>query len=239
MNMIHNLDNIIGIQQLIDKKVNVDLVISDPPYVISKDSQFHTMKDRKNPRTGTKFGTWDEEFDNKPWIEKSFQVLKPGGSMIVFNDFKKISEIINISIDCGFEYKDSLIWHKSNPMPRNRDRRYVPAMEIMVWLIKPKGKWTFNRQDQKYETGLFTFPSESGGGFKRIHPTQKPVKLIKKLIAIHSNEGDLVLDPFMGSGTTAIAARDTGRNYIGYEINTDFYDKSLERIGPTTEENLL
>ena len=233
------MDNLIGMEQLIVEGISVDLIISDPPYVISKESQFHTMKDRKNPRTGTTFGAWDEEFDNRPWLEKSFQVLKPGGSMIVFNDFKKISEVIKIATECGFEYKDSLIWHKSNPMPRNRDRRYVPAMEIMVWLVKPKAKWTFNRQDDKYETGLFTHPSESGGGFKRIHPTQKPVKLVKQLILIHSNEGDTVLDPFMGSGTTAVAAKESNRNYIGYEINPDYYQKSIDRVGTTTQQKLF
>ena len=84
------MDNLIGMGQLILDGVNVNLIIADPPYVISKESQFHTMKDRKNPRTGTTFGDWDKEFDNRPWIEKSFEVLKPGGSMIVFNDFKKI-----------------------------------------------------------------------------------------------------------------------------------------------------
>ena len=126
------MDNLIGMDQLIVEGISVDLIISDPPYVISKESQFHTMKDRKNPRTGTTFGAWDKEFNNRPWLKKSFQVLKPGGSMIVFNDFKKISEVIEIATECGFEYKDSLIWHKSNPMPRNRDRRYVPAMELSL-----------------------------------------------------------------------------------------------------------
>ena len=115
-------------------------------------------------------------------------------------------------------------------MPRNRDRRYVPAMEIMVWFVKPKGKWTFNRQNDVYETGLFQYPSESGGGFNRIHPTQKPVKLIKQLISIHSNQGDLILDPFMGSGTTAVAANELDRNYIGFEIDSNYFEKSLNRI---------
>ena len=76
-----------------------------------------------------------------------------------------------------------------------------------------KGKWTFNRQNDKYETGVFEYPSESGGGFKRIHPTQKPVKLVKQLILIHSNEGDLFSIHFMGSGTTAVAANESNRNY--------------------------
>ena len=91
MNKIYNMDNIIGMEKLIDEP-SVDLIISDPPYVISRENKFHTMKDRKNPRTGIEFGAWDEEFDNQPWIEKSFQDSKEeGGSLVVFNDFKKIS----------------------------------------------------------------------------------------------------------------------------------------------------
>ena len=230
MNRIYNTDNIIGMQKLIDDNQEVDLVLTDPPYVISRENKFHTMKDRVKPRTGIEFGSWDEEFDNQPWIEMSFEVLKPGGSLIVFNDFKKISYIIEIATKIGYEYKDSLIWNKTNPMPRNRDRRYVPAMEIMLWFVKPKGKWTFNRQNDVYETGLFQYPSESGGGFNRIHPTQKPIKLIKQLISIHSNQGDLILDPFMGSGTTAVAANELDRNYIGFEIDSNYFEKSLNRI---------
>lgn len=74
------------------------------------------------------------------------------------------------------------------------------------------------------------FASESGGAFKRYHPTQKPVKLIEEIIKIHSNEGDLVLDPFMGSGTTAISAINTGRHYIGFELDEKYYDILTDRI---------
>ena len=91
MNRIYNTDNIIGMQKLIDDNQEVDLVLTDPPYVISRENKFHTMKDRVKPRTGIEFGAWDEEFDNQPWIEKSFEILRPGGSLVVFNDFKKIS----------------------------------------------------------------------------------------------------------------------------------------------------
>ena len=228
INKIYNMDCIKGMNNMIKKHINVDLIIADPPYVISKESQFHTMKDRKNPRKGTNFGAWDKEFDNRPWLKKSYELLNKGGSLLVFNDFKKATEIIDYAQKLGFVYKDTLIWKKTNPMPRNRERRYVPDVEMIIWFIKP-GKWVFNRQDSKYESSVISFPSESGGGCKRYHPTQKPQKLINYLIKIHSNENNLILDPFMGSGTTAVCAKNNNRNYIGFELEEDYYKVCLQR----------
>ncbi|MDR2943158.1 MAG: site-specific DNA-methyltransferase [Treponema sp.] len=231
INQVINKNCVNGMDSLIAQGIMVDLIVADPPYVISRDSNFHTMKDRKNARTGTKFGEWDKEFDNSAWIIKSFDILKDGGALIVFNDFKKASDIINICYNAGFEYKDVIIWEKTNPMPRNRDRRYVPSLELMIWFVKiQKEKWTFNRQGNTYQSPVMRYASESGGAFKRYHPTQKPVKLIEEIIKIHSNPGELVLDPFMGSGTTAISAINTGRKYIGFELEKGYYDILTKRI---------
>ena len=238
VNKIFNEDCVTGISDLVTDGVLVDLIVADPPYVISRESNFHTMKDRKNARTGTSFGDWDEEFDNTGWIEKSFDVLRDGGSLIVFNDFKKVSEVIAIADKVGFEFKDVIVWEKTNPMPRNRDRRYVPSLELMIWFVKKqkKAKWVFNRQNNSYQSPVMRYPSESGGAFKRYHPTQKPVKLIEEIIKIHSNEGDLVLDPFMGSGTTAISALNTGRYYLGFELDKKYHDILTDRIVEHTKK---
>lgn len=229
INNIYNIDCNKGMTKMIKQNIKVDLIVADPSYVISKKSQFHTMKDRKNPRKGTDFGKWDEEFNNKPWLKKSFDLLKKGGSLLVFNDFKKATEIIDYAQKLGFVYKDTLIWKKTNPMPRNRDRRYVPDVEMIIWFVKP-GKWTYNRQNSKYESSVIAIPSESGGGYKRLHPTQKPQKLIEYLIKIHSNKGDLVLDPFMESGTTAICSLKNNRNFIGFELEEEYFNSSIKRI---------
>lgn len=229
---IYNTDCVEGMSQLHITNHHVDLIIADPPYIISRESNFHTMKDRKNARTGTSFGKWDQdqEFDNTAWIREAYATLKKGGSLVAFNDFKKVSEIIAIAIELGFVYKDVLVWEKSNPMPRNRDRRYVPSLEMMVWFVKPGEKWTFNRGDTTYKTPVLKYASESGGAFKRIHPTQKPVKLIEALIKVHSNKGDVILDPFMGSGATAIAALNTSRQFIGFEVDSHYHHLASERI---------
>ena len=229
INKIYNKNCILGMNKMLKDDMKVNLIIADPPYVISKKSQFHTMKDRKNPRNGTDFGEWDKDFNNRPWIKKSYELLSSGGSLLVFNDFKKATEIIEYAQKIGFVYKDTLIWKKTNPMPRNRDRRYVPDVEMIIWLVKP-GKWTFNRQNAKYESSIMQFASESGGAFKRYHPTQKPIKLIEYLIKLHSNENDLILDPFMGSGTTALSAIKTKRNYIGFELDKKYFEVCEKRI---------
>jgi DNA modification methylase len=231
INQVKNEDCVKGIGDLISRGIFVDLVVADPPYVISRESNFHTMKDRKNAHTGTNFGDWDEEFDNAAWIEKSFGVLKDGGSLIVFNDFKKVSDIIAIAAKAGFEFKDVIVWEKTNPMPRNRNRRYAPSLELMIWFVKKqKAKWTFNRQDSSYQSPVMRYASESGGAFKRYHPTQKPVKLIEEIIKIHSNVSELVFDPFMGSGTTAISALNTGRNFVGFELDKKYFNILTSRI---------
>lgn len=207
----------------------VDMVVADPPYVISRESTFHRLKDRKNPRTGTMFGEWDLSFDNEPWIAAVSQCLKPGGSLVVFNDWTKATTIVDLCRKVGLVYKDTLCFCKTNPFPRNRDRRYSPNTEMIQWYVKP-GKWTFNRGHPSYESSVLSYASESGGGFKRYHPTQKPVRLIEHLIRIHTNPGELVVDPFMGSGTTAIACQKIDRHFIGFEINKEYYTKSQERL---------
>ena len=115
-------------------------------------------------------------------------------------------------------------------MPRNRDRRFISNVEMIQLFVKPTGKWTFNRQNGKYESSVLSFPVESGGGFKRYHPTQKSVNLLKYLINICSNEGDTVLDSFMGSGSTGVACKGLNRNFIGVELDKQYFDIAESRI---------
>lgn len=228
LNTIQNEDCSEGMKRIPDN--TIDLIIADPPYVVSRKSNFHTMKDRKTQRTGVDFGEWDHVFTNEKWLVECARVLKPGGSLIAFNDFKKATIIVELCEENALEYKDTIIWQKTNPMPRNRDRRYAPSIEMMQWFVKPKGKWVFNRKDEKYEVPVIKCASESGGAFKRYHPTQKPIALIQKIVELHSNEGEVVLDPFMGSGATAIACINSDRNYMGFELDEFYYETLTERI---------
>ena len=206
----------------------VDLILTDIPYNISRPNGFAGYdKKNKRTRTGIDFGEWDTEFDISG-LKALTAKLKKNGSILIFSSFEQLGTIIETFDDLII--KDKLIWQKTNPFVRNRDRRYISNIEICSWFVKPKSKWTFNRQDEKYESCVMKYPAESGGGFKRYHPTQKNLKMTKYLINIHSNVGDLILDPFMGGGTTGVAALQENRNFIGMELEKNYFDIAKERI---------
>ena len=208
------------------KDESIDLILTDIPFNISKDNNFKTMKDREG-RNGIDFEDWDKNFDESV-LYKLQSKIKKGGSLVLFHSFEQFSLIMNIFDN--LEFKDKIIWQKSNPMPRNRDRRYISNVEIASWYVKKGEKWIFNRQSEKYDGCVFLYPSESGGGFKRFHPTQKNLQLIKDLILRHSNEGDLVADFFFGSCQVGVACKQLNRKFIGSEIDEKYFDIAVERI---------
>lgn len=128
----------------------------------------------------------------------------------------------------GLVVKDMIVWRKSNPMPRNRDRRYITDYECAFWFTMPKAKWVFNRLDEAYQRPQFTFPVVESKN--RFHPTQKPVKLMEELLKIHTNENDVVLDCFMGSGTTGEACINTNRKFVGFELDENYFNIANKRI---------
>ena len=186
------------------------------------------MKDRTG-RNGIDFGEWDKGFDITS-LSMLPSKLTPNGSLLIFHSFEQFSDLQNI-FSSDLVFKDKLIWEKTNPMPRNRDRRYVNNIEMFSWYVKKNAKWVFNRRDSKYDGCVFRYPSESGGGFKRYHPCQKNLTLIENLIKRHSNEGDMVMDCFMGGGTTGVACVHTNRDFIGVEINEMYFNIAKNRIG--------
>lgn len=223
-----NCDYKEAIKKIISKGIKVDAIITDPPYCVSRDYQlgFSNMG-----RAGMNYGEWDYNFNQKEWISICAPVVKDGGSMIIFMDWKNLSYLVEELEKQGFIIKDLLRWEKRNPMPRNVNSRYVMDFEVAIWAVKGKKKWTFNKPaDKAYIKPVFV----SGivpGGKKRIHPTQKNLEVFEEIIKIHTNEGDLILDPFSGSGTTMMACKNTNRNGIGIEIDSVYFEKSIERIG--------
>lgn len=116
---------------------------------------------------------------------------------------------------------------KNNPMPRNRDRRYVQDLEFAIWAVK-KGKWVFNRREEGYKRSVYRYPLVSkrekrAGG----HKTQKSLALMEDIILTHTNPGQLILDPFMGSGTTGLAALRQGRSFLGVEREIFHYNEMV------------
>lgn len=211
---------------LINFEVKFDAVITDPPYNISRKNNFKTMG-----RAGIDFGEWDKDFDLTSWISYCEPLLKKGGNIVIFNDWKNMSYIVNALEINGFDIKDLIRWKKTNPMPRNRDRRFITDYEVAVWAVKKGGKWTFNRLSDTYErpeiVSKITSKSEKifGG-----HPTQKPIEVMEWVINRLSNVGDLIFDPFMGSGTTGVACLKTNRKFVGVDNDEKSFNMSCERL---------
>ncbi len=220
LNRIYQMDCIEGMTLIPEN--SIDLLLTDPPYNVSQKSNFHTMG-----RKGVDFGEWDKEFNQINWLEAACSKVRKGGGAIIFNDYKNIGEMKSVLEANGFIIKEMLIWKKSNPMPRNRDRLYVTSIEVALWAVKGKG-WTFNRQRDTYENAIFESPIVNHK--KRIHPTQKPIEIISELIKIHSNENDTVLDCFMGSASTAVACELHNRKWIGFELETEYIELANKRL---------
>lgn len=176
----------------------------------------------------TNYGDWDSEFTMeklKVFIDHYFRVLKNGGTMIMFFDLWKITYLKEMMEDAGFKQIRFIEWIKTNPQPLNSSTNYLTnCREIALVGIK-KSKPTFH---SKYDNAIYEFPLQ--GGKNRFHPTQKSLRLFEELIKKHSNEGDVVLDTFLGSGTTAIAAKNMNRNYMGCEISKEYYDKLIQLL---------
>lgn len=208
------------------KDNSVDLILTDPPYEISKRSNFNIGKLNKFTVYKTDFGEWDHNsLDLHTLLKECYRVLKPSGTFISFYDLWKITELKNCLEANKFKQIRFVEWIKTNAVPINSKVNYLTnAREVGVIGIKGS-KPTFNAQ---YHNGIFSYPICHGKD--RFHPTQKPLELIKELIEIHSNKGDLVLDCFLGSGTSGVASKLLERDFIGIELNTEYFNKAKERI---------
>lgn len=252
---------------------SVDLVLTDPPYVISRDtgmnSHYNEVKENEkqgiefikteeewenykklNNITGdskknnymkygtiygkkycvkTDYGTWDSEFTLETlelFISEYYKKLKKGGTMIVFFDIWKITHLKEIMEKCKFKQIRFIEWIKTNPQPLNSKTNYLTNCREIALLGVKGGKPTFN---SSYDNAIYKFPLQ--GGVNRFHPTQKSLPLFEELIRKHSNENDVVMDTFLGGGTTAIACKNTNRTFKGCEISKEYYDRVLEIMG--------
>ena len=207
------------------EKFLVDLVFTDPPYNISRDNNFKTIG-----RSGIDFGNWDKNFNQFNWLDGIGEIVNKNGSILIFNDWKNMGDIAKKLESEGFEIKDLIRWIKSSPMPRNIERRYVTDFELIVWATKKGATWTFNNNSQGSNYLRPEYESSVTLGKNRIHPTEKPEFLIEDILKVHSNPGDVIFDPFSGSGTISIVADKLDRYFIASEIDKNYYDKSIKRL---------
>ncbi len=214
---------------------SIDLVFADPPYNLQLQNELHRPNMTKVDAVNDEWDKFEsfETYDKftKEWLSAVKRVLKPTGTMWVIGSYHNIFRVGTIMQNLGFWTLNDVIWVKTNPMPNFRGTRFTNAHETLIWASTSKGaKYTFNYQAMKglnnekqmrsdwwlqsLATGSERLKDENG---KKVHSTQKPEGLLYRVILSSSNPGDVVLDPFFGSGTTGAVAKRLHRNWIGIE----------------------
>lgn len=220
---------------------SVDMIFADPPYFLSGDG----ISCSAGKMVSVKKGVWDEKIDikekhkfNKKWIRLCKEILKDDGTIWISGTMHNIYSIGMALEEEGFKIINNITWRKLNPPPNISCRAFVHSTETILWAKKDikNAKHKFNYKLMKemnndkqmkdvWETSL-TKPSEKKCGK---HPTQKPIALLEKIILSSTDEGDLILDPFNGSGTTGIVASRFNRKYIGVDLEKEYLDITIKR----------
>jgi DNA modification methylase len=215
---------------------SVDLVLADPPYNISSEATpIYDTRVKNGKRVIHLDAEWDKFSDEEflsmmySFLDQVKRVLKPSGSFICFTSDKYLSYLRNYIISIGMVYRQTCVWIKSNPVPQMRKVKFMHSTELFFFANKEKGHDSF-RWERGERPNVFYHPIVSGK--ERLgHPTQKPLWLIKELIAYFTRENDVVLDPFLGSGTTMQASLELKRNCMGIEINPEYIKMVKTRLG--------
>lgn len=207
----------------------INLILVDPPYQISKKSNFKKNSTNiKYNKIDIDFGEWDHEEINLELLFFEFKrILKSNGYIIIFYDVWKSESLKYWAEKFGFKQPRVGQWVKTNPVPINSKKNYLSnSIEFFFCFVKGKNV-TFNSE---YDKGIYNYPI-CHGKERTKHPTQKPLNLIKDLVVKHSNEDDIILDCFAGSGTTGLAAKETNRKFILIERDLEFYNIIVNRLG--------
>lgn len=225
---------------------SVDLIFADPPYNLQLRNELYRPNRTKVNAVNDgwdKFESFAEydEFTRK-WLSASRRVLKESGTIWVIGTYHNIYRVGAIMQDLGFWFLNDIVFIKSNPMPNFRGVRFTNAHETLIWAQKKKGaKYTFNHQSMKalnddlqmrsdWHLPIVTGKQRLKVNGKKAHSTQKPESLLYRIITASSNPGDVVLDPFFGSGTTGAVAKRLGRNWIGIERDRKYIRIAQKRI---------
>ncbi len=238
---------------------SVDLIFADPPYFMQLGGGL-TRPDQSV--VDGVFDEWDK-FDNfaaydkftKDWMTAARRVLKDDGAIWVIGSYHNIFRVGSALQDLGFWVLNDVVWRKSNPMPNFKGRRFTNAHETLIWASKSqKSKYHFAYEGLKAMNedvqmrSDWTLPICSGGerikgkDGKKAHPTQKPESLLYRVLMATSKPGDVVLDPFSGTGTTAAMAKKLGRHYIGLERDETYAEVSRTRLAgitPFAEDGMM
>lgn len=221
--MIYNNDCLKILPDIEDN--SIDLIITDPPYELGKYSTGN-IKLPNRKALNNDIADWDKSFNPEEYVEDLVRVLKPKGNMFIFTSYNMIGRWHDL-LDSRFDTFQFFIWHKTNPPPNIYKKGFLNSCEMIVCVWNKKHTWNFSNQREMHNH----FESPICMGNERLkHPTQKPLKLVRHLIEIGSNEGDLILDPFAGVGTTYIAAKQLKRNAIIIEKELNYHNMTLKRV---------
>jgi DNA modification methylase len=220
----------------------VDLIVTDPPYNLgefakSRAANLQNMRDNFFVAAGwdnVGYNEWKQLMNS--FFKEAARVSKVGGSLLMFMSIMKLETIIEMAQEHGFYYKTVGVWHKTNPMPRNMNLHFINSTEPWLYFVYKKKTGTFNNDGKALHDFIETSVTPKREKECGTHPTQKPLDLIKFFVKTLSNDGDLVIDPFMGSGTSAVAAKELNRNFIGIELDENYYKIAKERINGKEKE---
>jgi len=230
---------------------SVDLVFADPPYNLQLASD---LLRPNNTRVDGVDDEWDKfssfaDYDafTRSWLAECRRILKPDGAIWVIGSYHNIFRLGVALQDLGFWIQNDIVWRKVNPMPNFRGKRFTNAHETLIWAARDKrSRATFNYESLKAHNddvqmrSDWLFPICSGPerlkdeGGRKAHPTQKPEALLNRILLASSKPGDVVLDPFFGTGTTGAVAKRLGRRFIGIERDPDYARAAEERIARVT-----
>ncbi|MDC1375539.1 DNA methyltransferase [bacterium] len=230
----------------------IDLIFADPPYNLQLTGDLSRPDQTKVNGVNE---SWDKfesisEYDNytKLWMTAAKRILKPNGAIWVIGSYHNIFRLGYIMQDLDFWLLNDIMWRKVNPMPNFRGRRFTNAHETLIWASKTRSsKYTFNYEAMKSLNGDLQMRSDwlipictgderlKDKEGKKVHPTQKPENLLSRVIMSSSNLGDIVLDPFFGTGTTGAVAKKLGRSFIGIEQNAKYGLEAEKRINSVKE----
>jgi modification methylase len=226
---------------------SVDLVFADPPYNLQLTTE---LLRPNNTRVDGVDDAWDkfasfEEYDRftRAWLAECRRILKPDGALWLIGSYHNVFRLGSALQDQGYWILNDVVWRKVNPMPNFRGRRFTNAHETLIWAARDqKSRYTFNYESLKASNddvqmrSDWLFPICSGperlkdDGGRKAHPTQKPEALLHRILLATTNPGDVVLDPFFGTGTTGAVAQKLGRRWIGIERDPDYAKAAEERI---------
>ena len=243
-NKIVNGNSLEILKKIPDKTFN--LIFADPPYNLQIGAKLKRPDDSKVYGVDDKWDQFEsfEHYDDfcKDWIRECKRVLKDNGSIWVIGSYHNIFRLGFHLQNLDYWLLNDIIWRKNNPMPNFRGTRFTNAHETLIWASKSKkSKYTFNYQslkclnDDLQMRSDWTFPICSGKerlkkNGKKVHPTQKPEALLHRIILATTYKDDAILDPFLGTGTTAAVAKKLGRKYFGIEKDKKYFKAANERI---------